>query len=94
MWFLFYCWVVGLAICIPLPVLSISATYFRSSACLPDGTFSIYQDSYNAWSISGFFQVTMRFGDFTFTQAKVIDVVWDIVSTVLEMHVVVLRGGC
>ncbi|KAI0814071.1 hypothetical protein GGR55DRAFT_633933 [Xylaria sp. FL0064] len=36
-------------------------------------------DGYSYWDISGFFQVTLPLGSFTFTQAKVIDIVWDIV---------------
>ena len=92
-WFLFYCWVASLANCLPLLAVLNSRSYSFSSACLPDGTFSIYRGSYNVWGISGFFQVTTRFGDFTFTQAKVIDVIWDIVS-VLGIHTVVLRPGC
>ncbi|KAI1274864.1 hypothetical protein F5Y07DRAFT_371738 [Xylaria sp. FL0933] len=49
-----------------------------SSACRPDDTFSPF-DGYSYWDISGFFQVTLPLGTFTFTQAKVIDIVWDIV---------------
>ncbi|KAL2284946.1 hypothetical protein FJTKL_08497 [Diaporthe vaccinii] len=51
--------------------------YYMSSACLPDGTFSIYE-IYDPWDIYGFFQITSGFGELTFTQAKVVDVVWDV----------------
>lgn len=32
------------------------------------------------WAISDFFEITLAFGPLSFTEAKVIDVVWDIVS--------------
>ncbi|KAL1882154.1 hypothetical protein Daus18300_000639 [Diaporthe australafricana] len=76
LWFLFFCWVAGLITCLVLvPVLW--SGYYMSSACLPDGTFSIFE-SYNPWDIKGFFQITSGFGELTFTQAKVVDVVWDV----------------
>ncbi|KAI0490883.1 hypothetical protein F4859DRAFT_508675 [Xylaria cf. heliscus] len=49
-----------------------------STACHPDGTFSVYLD-YSYWDITGFFQVNIGFGRLTFTQAKVIDTAWEIV---------------
>lgn len=49
-----------------------------SGACRPDGTFSPFT-GYSYWDASGFFQITLGFGSFTFTQVKVIDTVWDIV---------------
>ncbi|KAI1118895.1 hypothetical protein F5Y14DRAFT_398091 [Nemania sp. NC0429] len=49
-----------------------------SSACRPDGTFSPFI-GYSYWDASGFFQVTLAFGSFTFTQVKIIDVAWDII---------------
>lgn len=54
---------------------------FRGSACQPDGSFSIFPFDYYAWGISGFFQITIGFGSLTFTKAKAIDIVWDIVGT-------------
>lgn len=48
------------------------------SACRPDGTFSPFT-GYSYWDVSGIFQITLAFGSFTFTQAKVIDIAWDIV---------------
>jgi hypothetical protein len=53
---------------------------FYTSPCLPDGAFNPFTSTYNPWGITGFFQITMGFGSLTFTQAKVIDVIWDIVS--------------
>jgi hypothetical protein len=78
LWFLFICWILGLLMCmIIMPTLW--SGYYISSACLPDGSFSIFAE-YNPWDIHGFFQITSGFGELTFTQAKVVDVVWDVVS--------------
>ncbi|KAH6663284.1 hypothetical protein F5X68DRAFT_123649, partial [Plectosphaerella plurivora] len=46
--------------------------------CQPDGSFRT-DDDYSPWDVLGFFKITMRFGSLTFTQAKIIDVVWDTV---------------
>lgn len=48
--------------------------------CLPDGSFGDLIN-YNRWGLPGFFQITLRSGPLTFTQAKVIDITWDIVRT-------------
>lgn len=50
------------------------------SACLPDDSFNLQPSTYQYWSNSGFFQITLGGGHLTFTQAKAVDVVWDIVS--------------
>jgi hypothetical protein len=52
-----------------------------SLVCHPDGTFSLHSKGYNYWAASGFFQITLPYGNLTFTQAKVIDVVWDVVCS-------------
>lgn len=46
--------------------------------CHPDGSFG-YMGDYNRWGIFGFFQITIRSGYLSFTQAKVIDITWDVV---------------
>ncbi|KZM27916.1 uncharacterized protein EKO05_0010306 [Ascochyta rabiei] len=51
--------------------------YTLPSACLPDDSFNLQPGSYQYWSNSGFFQITLGFGRLTFTQAKAIDVIWD-----------------
>ena len=55
---------------------------FRASdtACQPDGSFRLLPDTYSMWSSTGFFQITLGGGKLTFAQAKVLDIVWDIVS--------------
>ncbi|KAK2060620.1 hypothetical protein LY76DRAFT_568660 [Colletotrichum caudatum] len=48
-------------------------------ACQPDGSFDVFQSEYNLWSVSGFFQITLAWGRFSFADAKAIDVAWDVV---------------
>jgi hypothetical protein len=36
--------------------------------------------SYNVWAVSGMFQISMGFGAMSFSDAKLLDVVWDVVS--------------
>jgi hypothetical protein len=49
-------------------------------ACQPDGNFDLYTKDYHYWSMLGFFQITIGYGHLSFTQAKIIDIIWDIVS--------------
>ena len=51
--------------------------------CQPDSTFRD-DDDYSNWDLSGLFQINLRFGSLSFTQAKVVDVAWDVVSTWLK----------
>lgn len=63
-------------------VLAIQPTLFSASdtsACQPDGSFNLFTDGYNMWDISGFFQITVAWGTLSFANAKLIDVVWDVV---------------
>ena len=63
-------------------ILSLIATIYTQSnfACKPDGSFSVLDDTpFSYWSSSGFFQITLGFGTLSFSQAKIIDVIWDIV---------------
>ncbi|KAF2434612.1 hypothetical protein EJ08DRAFT_627574 [Tothia fuscella] len=46
---------------------------------MPDGSFSLNPASYNPWKPSGFFQITMGFGELSFGMAKFIDIAFDIV---------------
>ena len=84
LWILVLLWFLGLTTgFVLLSVWSIFASSARAgygSACLPDDTFSLQPDKYQYWSNSGFFQITLGAGSLTFTQAKAIDVIWDIVS--------------
>ncbi|KAG8159812.1 hypothetical protein KVR01_010449 [Diaporthe batatas] len=75
LWFLFLFWIVGLLMCMIIMTMIWSGD--SSSACLPDGTFS-FSTQYDHWDISGFFQITSGFGQLTFSQAKAVDMVWDV----------------
>ncbi|KAK4223805.1 hypothetical protein QBC38DRAFT_538823 [Podospora fimiseda] len=49
------------------------------TACKPDRTFRPYKENFNRWSRSTFFEVTLATGSFSFTQAKLIDIFWDLI---------------
>lgn len=55
-------------------------TIFSRKACTPAGQFNLNPESYSYWSRNGFFQITLAFGELSFDNAKLIDVVWDVVS--------------
>lgn len=73
-WILTLIWLLVL-FALELPVLG----YTSSTACHPDGQFDVYQEGYNLWDATGFFQITLAWGSFSFADAKIIDVVWDVV---------------
>lgn len=82
-WILFTLWVLGLLACcffVPFYVgmNEISAGDVLWEYCAPDGSFSL--EPTNPWKPQWAFQITLAFGSLTFTQAKAIDIVWDIVS--------------
>jgi hypothetical protein len=54
------------------------------TACPPDGTFRFNPETYSTWSSTGFFQITWAGGHLSFAQAKVVDIVWDIVRSIRE----------
>lgn len=51
----------------------------NDNACPPDRVFRLHPEKYSVWSSTAFFQITLGGGKLSFAQAKVIDVVWDIV---------------
>jgi hypothetical protein len=55
------------------------------TACQPDGSFRLNPESYSMWSSTGFFQITLGGGHLTFAEAKVVDIVWDIVKSSKEL---------
>jgi hypothetical protein len=81
--FLFAVWLSGLSASIILlaTLRTFSDPYLikTSPGCQPDNRFGLYPDKYQYWSPPGLFQITLSFGVLSFTQAKVIDVVWDTV---------------
>ncbi|KAK3984706.1 hypothetical protein QBC44DRAFT_9400 [Cladorrhinum sp. PSN332] len=60
------------------------ADYQTETACVIDESFSLVRGGYRPWSGNGFFQVTIRMGSLSFSQAKLLDMAW---------NVVVGRGG-
>lgn len=88
--FLGVCWFFGLIGA--LVAFNFSAwKMIDGKACLPDGSFRVSSyslgkadnpDVYNFWSMSNFFQITVGGGELSFTQAKVIDVIWDVVGSI------------
>jgi hypothetical protein len=71
----------GVAILLRYLVLITTVPIFApSGVCMPDGSFNAGLDPYNMWSSSGFFQITLGFGELSFGTAKFIDVAWDVVS--------------
>ncbi|OHF02726.1 hypothetical protein CORC01_01827 [Colletotrichum orchidophilum] len=75
-WTLAIGWMAGL--CTLLVFIS-STKLYRDSACKPDGSFDVNKNQYNLWSSSGFFQIILAWGRFSFADAKVIDVAWDVI---------------
>lgn len=73
-------WATGL-VAIPI-VLALLQQITGSSrvACTPDGQFNLNPGHYSYWSRTGFFQITLTFGELSFENAKLIDVAWDVVS--------------
>ncbi|KAI1614701.1 hypothetical protein EDD36DRAFT_162615 [Exophiala viscosa] len=53
--------------------------YQPNNACQPDSAFRVGYGSYDIWTISGFFQITLAYGQLSFTAAKIITVCWDII---------------
>jgi hypothetical protein len=53
-----------------------------SQGCQPGGRFSPYASPYSPWASADIFKITLGFGAMSFAQAKIIDIVWDLVSIV------------
>lgn len=82
LWYLFFLWAAGLlGTLIVVSLYGSSGLSNSSSACQPDGSFSAI-NSFNPFAIDNFFEITLTASseDLTFTEAKLIDVAWDIVS--------------
>jgi hypothetical protein len=47
-------------------------------SCRPDGNFRYY-GHYDPWAPPGILQITISFGPMSFSNAKLIDVIWDVV---------------
>ncbi|KAK4212638.1 hypothetical protein QBC37DRAFT_483654 [Rhypophila decipiens] len=70
-----YLYLIGMS---SFPFEGLIETGLRSPGCLPNDAFDARSTTYNIFDPSGFFQITHGFGDLTFTQVKVIDLIWDI----------------
>jgi hypothetical protein len=85
LWIFLLIWFSGLLLsilalfAIPLPI---TASGSSSGGCQPDNKFSFHPESFSYWTDAGFFDITLGFGTFSFTQAKVIDVCFDVVSDI------------
>ncbi|EXJ55471.1 hypothetical protein A1O7_08398 [Cladophialophora yegresii CBS 114405] len=62
-----------------LPIISSPSLYQVRDACRPDSGFYVGFQDYDIWELSGLFQITLGFGNFSFSTAKIIDVGWDII---------------
>lgn len=79
-WWVVFIWHAGLVV--SAIYIGIATITPKDTAYQPDGYFTLRPDGYGVWSSSGFFQITLGDGHFTFVEAKVIDIVWDIVSCI------------
>lgn len=61
-----------------IPIITSANLYHVTSPCQPDSGFYVGFGQYNIWDLSGFFQITLGFGQFSFTGAKSLDVGWDV----------------
>jgi hypothetical protein len=85
LWIFLLIWFSGLFLSILtlfVSTLPATANGYNSGGCQPDNTFSFNPDSFSYWTDAGFFDITLGFGTFSFTQAKVIDVCFDVVSDI------------
>jgi hypothetical protein len=92
-WSLFFLWLSMLSFVLFLLVVweymvGMATVFSSHDGCQPDGTFSPFVDAYSSWSSAGIFQITMGFGELSFTEAKIIDIVWDVVSMIRPRHLV------
>lgn len=51
-----------------------------SEFCKPDGTFLLSFDKYTPWKQDAIFAINLKFGKYTFGEAKLIDICWDLVG--------------
>jgi hypothetical protein len=68
-----------------LPLCSVAYSYSGGGVpsfgvCQPNGDFNTGLEPVSAWSPSAAFQITLGFGSMSFSTAKFIDIVWDVVG--------------
>jgi hypothetical protein len=64
---------------LPLYYLLDYAHRFRIDTCSPDGKFAL-MSYYSLWHLSSIFQISIGFGELSFSNAKLLDTIWDVVS--------------
>ena len=79
------CGAIVALVTIPLSNLGANSLYVSPDfpsfgVCEPDGNFDTGLDPVSIWMPSKAFQITLGFGSFSFSTAKFIDIVWDIVG--------------
>jgi len=80
LWLLLISWFEMLLVCLIWSSFPNSDLFGHLEACLPDNSFAMDSSHFRYLSGSGFFQITMGWGQMSFTQVKAIDIIWDIVS--------------
>jgi len=65
----------------------VSRSFSNYNACQPNGGFSIVPNSYRWWSMGDFFEITIGFSSLSFTQAKLLDILWGIVSQGCDIEI-------
>lgn len=63
-------------------------TYASVDACTADAKFSLNNINYDPWTKGSIFTVNMILGSTSFAMAKLIDICWDVVSHMTNMHTV------
>jgi len=53
---------------------------YSSDTCKPDGTFELSFNRYSLWKRDAVFAINLNFGSYSFNDAKLIDVCWDVVG--------------
>ncbi|CAI6331827.1 unnamed protein product [Periconia digitata] len=96
----FVVWITGLftvLIFLSLTFTNPSASLLTyDSACVWGDQFSLDPSLYNAWYKDGFFKITVYFGKLSFANAKLVDIVWDVVCAPCApfvLHDASIEGG-
>jgi len=53
---------------------------YSSDICKPDGTFELSFNRYSLWKRDAVFAINLNFGSYSFDDAKLIDICWDVVG--------------
>ncbi|KAK4444532.1 hypothetical protein QBC34DRAFT_474791 [Podospora aff. communis PSN243] len=67
----------GPPILVPLHFTNI--TSWSGSVCEPNDVFNIFPGQYDPFAVKDFFQITVGFGELSLSEAKMIDVAWDLI---------------